>query len=60
MPIVEIKVVKGRDRALLGKCAKAVAATIAKELSAPLETVRVQVVEVEPDLWAVGDKLKSE
>lgn len=60
MPIIEIKVVKGRDRQLLGACMKSVARTVAEELSVPLDTVRVTTIEVEPELFAVGEKLKSE
>lgn len=60
MPIIEVKVVEGRDRAVLGAAAKEIAAAAARALNAPLETVRVQVVEVPPELWLVGDRLKSE
>jgi 4-oxalocrotonate tautomerase len=60
MPIIEVKVIEGRDRAVLGRAAKAIARTAAQELGAPLETVRVHVVEVPAELWAVGDRLKSE
>ncbi|WP_411733129.1 tautomerase family protein [Paeniglutamicibacter sp.] len=60
MPIIEIKVVKGRDRETLGRCMKRVAECVAEELGAPLESIRVITVEVEPELFAVGTRLKSE
>lgn len=60
MPIIEVKVIQGRDRAVLGAAAKEIAKAAAQALDAPLDTVRVHVVEVAPDLWAVGDRLKSE
>jgi 2-oxo-3-hexenedioate decarboxylase len=60
MPIVQISIVKGRDRDKVTQCIKNVAQTIATTLDAPLASVRVMVNEIEPDHFAVGTTLKSE
>jgi 4-oxalocrotonate tautomerase len=46
MPIVEIRLVAGRDQAAIKQCVKAVARTIHETLGAPLETIRVFAIEV--------------
>lgn len=60
MPIVQITMVKGRERPLVEECIRRVARTVSETLGAPLNTVRVAVSEVEPHHFAVGDTLKSE
>ncbi|MBK1787952.1 tautomerase family protein [Prauserella cavernicola] len=60
MPIVQITLVKGRDSALVEDCVRRVARTVSDSLDAPLGTVRVVVNEVEPQHFAVGDRLKSD
>ncbi|TQL47104.1 2-oxo-3-hexenedioate decarboxylase [Homoserinimonas aerilata] len=60
MPIVQISIVKGRDRGAITTCIKEVAQTVARTLGAPLASVRVMVNEMEPDFFAVGTTLKSE
>jgi len=60
MPLVQITMVKGRERAKVEECVRNVARTVAESLDAPLSTVRVAVHEVEPYHFAVGDKLKSD
>ena len=60
MPLIQITLVKGRERAVVKECVRRVARTVSEALSAPLPTIRVVVNEVEPDYWAVGDKLKSD
>jgi 4-oxalocrotonate tautomerase family enzyme len=60
MPLVQISVVKGREREIVKECVRRVARTVSEALDAPLSTVRVIVNEIEADYWATGDKLKSE
>lgn len=60
MPIVQISIVKGRDRDTVTACIKEVAQIVATTLGAPLPSIRVMVTEVEPELFAVGTTLKSE
>ena len=60
MPFVQINIVKGRKREAVQECTRQVARTVSETLNAPLSTVRVIVNEIEPDYWAIGDKLKSE
>lgn len=60
MPIVQITLVEGRDREALQTCIKQVAQTVADTLDAPLDSIRVHVSEVAPELFAVGTTLKSE
>ncbi|QEE60248.1 4-oxalocrotonate tautomerase [Salinibacterium sp. dk2585] len=60
MPIVQITLVKGRDRAVVQNCIKQVAQAVADTLDAPLDSIRVAVTECEPELFAVGATLKSE
>ncbi|SFO03601.1 fumarylacetoacetate hydrolase family protein [Mycetocola miduiensis] len=60
MPIVQISIVKGRDRQSVARCIREVAQTVATTLDAPLTSVRVMVSEIEPDLFAVGTTLKSD
>ena len=60
MPIVTINMVAGRDRAVVQECLREVAKTVARTLDAPLNSVRVLVNEVDPELWTVGTTLKSE
>jgi 4-oxalocrotonate tautomerase family enzyme len=60
MPIVQISVVKGRDRASISRCVQEVARTVSETLDAPLASVRVMVTEIEPEFFAVGATLKSE
>ena len=56
MPIVTINMIAGRDRAVVQECLR----EVAKTLDAPLNSVRVLVNEVDPELWTVGTTLKSE
>jgi 4-oxalocrotonate tautomerase len=60
MPIVQISVVRGRDRDAISRCVTEVARTVAETLDAPLSTVRVMVTEIEPEFFSVGATLKSE
>jgi 4-oxalocrotonate tautomerase family enzyme len=60
MPIVQITIVKGRDRESVKNCIRQVAKTVAETLDAPLASIRVHVTESEPDLFAVGATLKSD
>ena len=60
MPIVQITIVKGRDRETVKNCIRQVAQTVADTRDAPLSSVRVHVTECEPDLFAVGATLKSD
>ncbi|MGO4690650.1 tautomerase family protein [Glaciibacter sp. 2TAF33] len=60
MPIVQISVVKGRDRASISRCVQEVARTVSETLGAPLASVRVMVTEIEPEFFSVGATLKSE
>jgi len=60
MPLIQINIVKGRERDTVKECIRRVARTVSETLDAPLSTVRVIVNEIEPDYWATGDKLKSE
>jgi 4-oxalocrotonate tautomerase len=60
MPIVEIKLVAGRDEAAIKHCIKAVALTIHETLGARLEAIRVVAVEVPAHLWAVGNQTRDE
>jgi 4-oxalocrotonate tautomerase family enzyme len=60
MPIVQISVVRGRDRESISRCVKEVARTVAETLGAPLASVRVMVTEIEPEFFSVGATLKSE
>lgn len=50
----------GRDRAVVQKCLREVVKTVVRTLDAPLNSVRVLVNEVDPELWTVGTTLKSE
>lgn len=60
MPIVTINIVAGRDRTVVQECLREVAKTVSRTLDAPLNSVRVLVNEVDPELWTVGTTLKSE
>ena len=60
MPIIQITIVRGREREKVKNCIRQVARTVSETLNAPLHTVRVMVTEVDPDHFAVGDTLKSE
>ena len=60
MPIVEIKLVAGRDEVAINRCAKAAARTIHESLAAPLETVRVIAIQVPAQQCAVGDQTRDE
>ena len=60
MPIVTINMVAGRDRTVVQECLREVAKTISRTLNTPLNSVRVLVNEVDPQLWTVGTTLKSE
>ena len=60
MPLVQITLVRGREKETVQECAREVARTIARTLDAPLGSVRVIVTEVDPAYWAVGDTFKSE
>ena len=60
MPIVTINMIAGRDRAVVQECLREVAKTVASTLDAPLNSVRVLVNEVDPELWTVGTTFKSE
>jgi 4-oxalocrotonate tautomerase len=60
MPIVEIKLVAGRDEAAIKRCVKAVARTINESLGAPLETIRVIGIQMPAQRWAVGDQTRDE
>jgi 4-oxalocrotonate tautomerase family enzyme len=60
MPLVQISIVRGRERETVKECIRQVARTVAETLNAPLATVRVIVTEIEPDHWATGDRLKSD
>ncbi|MHC5557904.1 tautomerase family protein [Kocuria sp. U4B] len=60
MPIVTINMVAGRDRTAVQNCLREVAATVSRTLDAPLNSVRVMVNEINPELWTVGTTLKSE
>lgn len=60
MPIVTINMVAGRDRAAVQDCLREVATAVSRTLGAPLNSVRVLVNEVDPELWTVGTTLKSE
>lgn len=59
MPIVQITVVKGRSTEALQECARAVARTVSENLSAPLDSVRVMINQIEPELFTVGDTPKK-
>ena len=56
MPIVEIKLVAGRDEAAIKRCVKAVARTIHESLGAPLETIRVIAIQVPAQQWAIATR----
>lgn len=60
MPIVNINLVKGRDRDAVQNAIREVAVRLSRTLNAPLESIRIMVHEVEPDYFAVGTTLKSE
>jgi len=60
MPVVTVNMVTGRDRAAVQGCLREVAKTVPRALDAPLNSVRVLVNEVDPELWNVGTTLKSE
>ncbi|WP_127131054.1 tautomerase family protein [Georgenia sp. SYP-B2076] len=60
MPLVQISLVRGREKETVQECVREVARTIARTLDAPLSSVRVIVTEVEPDHWAVGDRFTDE
>lgn len=60
MPIIQMTLVKGRDPEVISNCVREVARCASEHLSAPLETVRVMVTEVEPSQFSVGDRLKSD
>ena len=60
MPIATIQIVEGRDAQRKRRLMAAVAQAIASSLDAPLNTVRVIVHEVPPDLWTVGHQTIAE
>ena len=59
MPWIDITIVEGRDMLRKQAMCRAVARAVHEELGAPLETIRVVVREVAPELWCVGDRPKK-
>lgn len=60
MPIIQVTLVEGRDDEIVENFIREVARTAARELDAPLSSVRVMVNQVPPNHFSVGDQLKSD
>lgn len=60
MPIIQVTLVEGRDDEVVENFIREVARTAARELDAPLSSVRVMVNQVPPNHFSVGDQLKSD
>jgi 4-oxalocrotonate tautomerase len=60
MPIATIQILAGRDAERKRRMIHAVSQAIATSLEAPIDTVRVLVHEVPPELWYSGGETIAE
>lgn len=60
MPVVTIQIVAGRAAQKKREMIRAVATAVAATLDAPIDTVRIIVHEIPPDLWGAGTETIAE
>ena len=60
MPIIQVKLVEGRENEKVERFIKELAKVAHETLDAPYQSIRVMVNEVPASRFAVGEKLKSE
>jgi 4-oxalocrotonate tautomerase len=54
MPIVEVKLLEGRTKAMKATLIKAVTDAVETSLGVPRESIRVLLVEIAPEHWGAG------
>jgi 4-oxalocrotonate tautomerase len=59
MPIVELKILEGRDPEVKRKLVRDITAAIAKNLSIPTDKIRILLYEIPSENWIVGGTTKS-
>jgi len=60
MPLVEIRILKGRSPERKKRLLDAVTRAVEESLEAPLRSIRVWIQEIEPDEYMVEGELASE
>ncbi|MGG3562908.1 tautomerase family protein [Neobacillus rhizosphaerae] len=59
MPIVELKIVEGREAKVKKKLVKDITDVIAENLSVPHDKIRILLYEIPAENWIVGGTPKS-
>ncbi|MEH7302596.1 tautomerase family protein [Neobacillus drentensis] len=59
MPIVELKIVEGREPNVKKKLVKDITDVIAENLSVPHDKIRILLYEIQSENWFVGGTPKS-
>lgn len=59
MPIVEIKILKGRDTAAIERLIREVTDAVERSIGARRDTIRVLVHEIAGKHWGAGGKVKA-
>lgn len=60
MPVIQISLVEGRDKASIKRCIKEGSRTVHQTLGAPMSAIRVVVQQVPPSHWGVGNQTRDE
>lgn len=60
MPLIQVTVAKGRTPEQLHALGLALTAATQEALGAPLSSIRVSLIECEPELWFVGGETLAE